>query len=78
MAGAFSTGDTRSYVSVLVIDETNFENWVRNLDYDPVTQTGYVPGGKISPTLEPGTYFLIIDNRENKSDRSVRVDFGLE
>src|SRR5215213_3178291 len=76
--GSFMTGNVKSKVSVIVIDAPNFEKFKLNSDYDPVTRTGYVPGGKVTPVVEPGTYFIVIDNRSNESPQSVRVEFKLE
>jgi hypothetical protein len=78
VSGEFRTADLKSRVSVLVIREDDFENWKLDSVYGSLTQTGYVPGGKIHSVLEPGTYFLIIDNRRNNDNRSVRADFFLE
>lgn len=78
VSGEFRTGNVKSRVSVLVIRESDFDGWRLDSDYHALTQTGYVPVGKISSVLEPGTYFLIIDNRRNNEARSVRADFVLE
>jgi hypothetical protein len=79
ISGEFKTADLRSRVSVLVMKEADFDNWKTDLEYkNSIVETGYVPGGKISPVLEPGTYFLVIDNRRNNSPQSVRADFALE
>ena len=78
LKGEFQTGTTKNRVSIVVVDEENFEKWKQQSAFISRAVTGYVPGGKISPTLEPGTYFLVIDNRENAEARSVRADFVLE
>ena len=78
LLGSFMTGSIKSKVSVLVLDSKSFERWKSNSDYRPVTETGYVPGGKVTPVLEPGSYFIVIDNRFNDSPQSVRVEFKLE
>ena len=76
--GSFMTPNIKSRVSVIVLDGPNFEKWKLSSYYDPVTETGYVPGGKVTPVLEPETYFVVIDNRSNESPQSVRVEFRLE
>jgi hypothetical protein len=78
ISGEFRTGDIKSQVSVLVIRESDLDNWRRDLNYNPIAQTGYVPGGKIIHVLEAGAYFLILDNRRNDTSRSIRTDFNLE
>lgn len=78
LAGVFRTENVKSLVSVLVMDEKNFDNWKANIDYAAITQTGYVPGGRVGPVLEPGTYLLVIDNRRSDVPRKVRAEFSLE
>jgi hypothetical protein len=78
VSGEFRTADLKSRVSVLVLKEDDFENWKLDHEYKALTQTGYVPGGKIHSVLEPGSYVLIIDNRRNADSRSVRADLILE
>lgn len=78
VSGEFRTGDLKSRVSVLVIREDQFERWKLDSNHGAIAQTGYVPGGKVRSVLEPGTYFLIIDNRRNNDGRQVQADFVLE
>ncbi|MEP7147315.1 MAG: hypothetical protein ABI857_00335 [Acidobacteriota bacterium] len=78
VSGAFRTSEVKRRVSVLVIKDSEFDSWKLDLNYDFVSRTGYVPGGKINPVLEAGTYFLIIDNRRNNYDQLVRAEFSLE
>jgi len=79
LSGSFRTGSTRALVSVLVVNESNFDLWnAGQSNYRALTKTGYVPAGRISLVLEPGIYFFIIDNRESADPRSVTVDFLLE
>jgi hypothetical protein len=78
LTGVFRTSNLKSVVSVLVIEEKDFNNWKLNFEYNSIVQTGFVPGGKIAPVLEPGTYYLVIDNRGGDRERRVRVEFILE
>jgi hypothetical protein len=79
LSGSFETGSVRSRISVLVLNESNFDSWnAAQSNYRALRETGYVPAGKISLVLEPGVYFLIIDNRESGDARSVSADFVLE
>ena len=78
LSGEFQTGSVKKKVGIVVVDEQNFENWKQQIEFAARAQTGHVPGGKINPTLEPGTYFLIIDNRVSEDPKTVRVDFSLE
>lgn len=78
VAGEFKTSDISSRVSVLVLTETEFGNWKDGFEYKSLTETGYVPGGKIGPVLNVGVYFLIIDNRKNDNPQTLRADVVLE
>jgi len=76
--GSFRTPNIKSRVSIVVIREENLDRWMQSLDYKAITQTGYVPGGKINGSLDPGVYLLLIDNRWNDFAQSVFVDFSLD
>lgn len=79
LSGTFRTTSTRERVSVLVVNESNFDSWNSGQsNYRALTKTGYVPAGRISLILEPGIYFVIIDNRESGDANSVSADFLLE
>jgi len=78
LSGTFRTSSLKSVVSVLVLDQDNYDKWKMSSPHDAVTETGFVPGGKLSPVLEAGTYFLIIDNRASGESRSLSADFRLE
>ena len=78
LSGEFRTGSIKSRVAVIVVDEANFERWKQNVENVSNVATGYVPGGKISPVLGPGFYFLVIDNRANENSVSVAAEFVLE
>ena len=68
----------KARVAVLVVDETDFEKWKQQSEFKGRVSTGYVPGGKINPVLEPGSYYLIIDNRANETPLSVQTNFTLQ
>ena len=78
LSGSFRTSQMRATVEVLVVKEEEFEKLNTGLDPASLAKTNYVPGGKINVVLDPGTYFLIIDNRKNDQPRSVFTDINLE
>ena len=78
ISGEFQTGRMKSRVAVIVIDEADFEKWKQQPNFKGRVGTGYVPAGKINPILEPGSYYLIVDNRANESPLSVQANFLLE
>ena len=78
LSGEFQTGSVKALVSILVVNETDFEKWQGGRQFTAVARTGNVPGGKIAPVLEPGVYFLIIDNSSGDAERTVTVRFAIE
>lgn len=78
IAGKFNTPSSKQRVSVLVLDEPNFETWKAQGDFRPVVTTGAVPNGRISPVIGPGTFFLVIDNRANDKRQAVETNFTLD
>ena len=78
ITGTFRTSDLKSTISVLVIKESELEAWKSNSKFEQHTRTGYVPGGKINPVLDPGTYMIIFDNRQSETPRIVTADITLE
>ena len=76
--GTFRTKSLERRVSVLVLKERDVDLWKNNSIYSAVAETGYVPGGKIAPRLEPGGYLLVIDNRFSNEEVSVTTDFTME
>ncbi len=61
--GTHWTGDSRKRVLVMIIAEADLERWKAGEEVKPITQTGYVPRGKIERIIDPGAYYLIYDNR---------------
>ena len=78
IAGKFNTPSLKQRVTLLLLDEQNFEAWKTNADFRPLVSTGAIPVGRISPTLGPGTFFLVIDNRANENRQAVETDFSVE
>jgi hypothetical protein len=76
--GSFRTENLKSTVSVLVLRESELGNWKSGQEVSAVVKTNSVPGGKISPVLEPGVYFLVIDNQKSDQVRVVMTDFVID
>lgn len=75
--GTHSTGDGRKRVLVMIISEADLEKWKAGEDVKPLSQTGYVPRGKIERVIEPGVYYLIYDNRSKEygGDKEFEASF---
>ena len=78
LAGSFRTPNIRLRVSVLVMDETTFENWKSDQTYKAIVETGNVPVGKINAAIDPGVYYLVINNRRSDTEQSVYTDFSID
>ena len=79
LSGSFQTGSVKRRVSVVVIKGSDLDAWSSNSSTSTrVVETGYVPGGKISPMLEPGEYLLVVDSRQNSEAVAVDLNFDLE
>jgi hypothetical protein len=69
--GSFTTGETPERLECLIIPAGQFENWRNGVDVQTVVRTGQVPRGRINRTLEPGNYFLILDNRQGTEVKKI-------
>ena len=78
LAGTFNTPSSKQVVSVLVLDEANFESWKAEGEYRAIVSTRAVPVGRISPVIGPGTFFLVIDNRASEKNQSLETNFSLD
>ena len=78
LSGTFRTPSTSQRVDVLVLSEADFDAWRTGAQFQPLARTRYVPGGKLNTPLTPGTFFLVIDNRENEVEQRVYADFSLD
>ena len=78
LSGSFRTPSTSQRVGVMVLSEADFDAWRTGAEFQTLARTGYIPGGKINLPLSPGTFFLVIDNRENDIEQRVHADFNLD
>lgn len=78
LSGTYKTANLRSRVSIVVLKEDQFEAWKNGTSFQAVSQTGLVPGGRVHVVIEPGVYYLLVDNRSSDNAQSVFLDFALE
>jgi len=71
--GNFRVASPDQRIAFMILDESNFEKWRSGNDFTAATTTGNVPSGHVVRVLEPGTYFLVFNNKASL-DRSVVVD----
>jgi hypothetical protein len=76
--GTFAVRGVNASVRILVVDRQNFDSWQRGAEFNFISATGVLPGGKVDRTLEPGEYYLVFDNRNSTADRIVDADFKVE
>jgi len=76
--GTFRTANLKSTVAVLILREVDLDMWKSGAGVSPIVKTNSVPGGRITPVLEPGIYYLVIDNRSVDQVQLVTTDFVME
>lgn len=75
--GTHWTGNSRKRVLVLILAESDFEKWKAGQEFNAVTQTGFVPRGKVERVMDPGVYYLVYDNRSTEygGDQKMEASF---
>lgn len=78
--GTFWTGEKSRRISALVLTEGNFEKWKAGTEFKVISNTGYVPRGKIEIVTDPGVYYLVLENRSKEygGDKTVEINFTAE
>ena len=77
--GGFKVPYGKPWLTCLILNESNFEKWKAGEEFATVVSTGKVPSGKVSRRVEPGVYFLVVDNRDSKDKQAfAEVDFTAE
>src|SRR5829696_4697757 len=74
--GTFRVVRSEPRIAVYILDEANFQKWNSNQEYATAAFTGTVPAGRVARVLEPGTYYLIFDNRFSEKPAVVDIDFA--
>jgi hypothetical protein len=79
LRGKFATEKLKGSVGCLTLNAENFARWREGGEFQAVAKTGTVPGGNLNAKLEPGDYYLVLDNRHSaKESRVVNADFTVE
>ena len=78
LAGNFRTAARSESVAARVMSADEFELWRNGSEYKHISQTGYIPGGKISLVLDPGAYYLIFDNLHSDKPQTIEANFEVE
>lgn len=79
LSGKFTSAGYKGKVDCFVLDEQNFESFKTGGEFKKIVGTGAIPGGKIDRPLEPGTYYLVFDNRLGKEKVELaEADFSIE
>ena len=73
--GQFSVDRAGPWITMLILDEKNYQQWQNGVDFATLVSTGKVPFGKVNRVLEAGTYYFVFDNRG--SDKDVFADIDL-
>ena len=78
LTGWFRTPSLKMLLACLVVDAENFERWKSGSEYKRLAETNVIPGGKINLVIDPGTYYLILDNRRSANDQPVEAHFDVD
>ena len=78
LKGSFRVRKKENGVLVLVMNEENYMKYREGENFTPLTSTDRNPSGKIDRKLDPGTYFLVFDNRGGAEQQVVDADFSVE
>jgi hypothetical protein len=77
--GKWSTENYKPRLNFFVVTGANFELMKSGAEFESVTTTGVVPGGKITRKMEPGLYYVVFDNRDGAEDiRIQEADFSID
>jgi hypothetical protein len=77
--GKFATEKLKGTVGCLMLNAENFVRWRDGGDFKAVAKTGIIPGGNLYTRLEPGDYYLVLDNRHSKNEPVfVNANFTVE
>lgn len=77
--GKFATQNYRPRLTCYVVTAENFELMKNGAEFQSVTSTGEVPGGRVTRTFEPGIYYVVFDNRKGAADIVIsEADFSIE
>lgn len=79
LTGRFRSGPNDPDVNCMVVSAEDLELWKQGLQFESISRTGYLPGGKIYVTLNAGSYALILDNRRSgKPVGMLAAEFRIE
>lgn len=78
LTGWFRTPSLKMLLACVVLDAENFERWKRGFEYKRLAETNVIPGGKINLVIDPGTYYLVLDNRRSAKDQPVEAHFDVD
>lgn len=79
LKGRFATEKFKGAVTCLALNAENFARWREGGEFKAIAKTGTVPGANINARLEPGQYYLVLDNRHSANEpRVVDANFTVE
>ncbi len=79
VTGSFNaSGGTGNDIEVLLLEESNFENWKNGHSAPALYSSGHITTGKIDvPLGQTGTYYIIFSNIFSQSEKQVFSDISL-
>jgi hypothetical protein len=77
LKGDFTTLAGKTKIACFVVDAKNFDLLGSGSEFERVVNTGDVLAGRIYKGLEPGTYYLVFDNRGGGEAVRVNTNFAV-
>jgi hypothetical protein len=74
--GQFNVDRDGPWITLLIMDENNFQQWQAGEKFGTVLSTGKVPTGKVDRVLAAGTYYFVFDNRSSEKDAVADIDLA--
>lgn len=79
LSGTFNASGQDRTIGCMVLNKEEFEKLLAGSEHLAISKTGSVPGGRIDVTLQPGEYYLILDNRHSPhSEVLVAANFAVK
>ena len=79
LKGDFASLTKQQPIESLVLDDENYKSRKAGGDWQALTRTGHIPGGRLNRELKPGEYWLVVTARDDSNvPIDVRLDLILE
>ena len=78
VAGTFRSIANDGRLNCLLLTAEAFESWKAGQPYRSLAETGYLPGGRLNVNISPGSYVLVLDNRNSAGETAFNADISVD